>query len=173
MNKAQAIADLSFELAGVTSTERALDIIKRALRMTGLANATMIDDVQMNALKGWLADNSKRVKFVATSVPFFPDLRGSGKDRWDSFARQRNEILEHIRTKGIRKVAFLSGDVHSSMSAELHHAQDPNFKVISIVSSPFYWPYPHSKAADFTVTGDLHGAPRTHEYPHGGPGPDE
>ena len=45
------------------------------------------------------------------------------------------------------------------MSAELHHAQDPNFKVISIVSSPFFWPYPHSKAADFTVTGDLHGAP--------------
>lgn len=119
----------------------------------------IICDVQMQALKCWLNDNSKRVKFVATSVPFFPDMRGTGRDRWDSFTNQRNEILEHIQTNKIRKVVFLSGDVHSSMSAELHHDQDANFKVISVVSSPFYWPYPHSKSGDFIMTGNLHGAP--------------
>ena len=50
MHKAQAIADLSFELANVTTTERALEIINRALRMTGLANATTINEAQMNEL---------------------------------------------------------------------------------------------------------------------------
>ncbi len=50
MHKAQAIADLSFELASVTTTERALEIINRALRMTGLDNATTINEAQMNEL---------------------------------------------------------------------------------------------------------------------------
>ena len=50
MHKAQAIADLSFELANVITTERALEIINRALRMTGLANATTINEAQMNEL---------------------------------------------------------------------------------------------------------------------------
>ena len=119
----------------------------------------IIDEIQMTALKDWLTDSSQRVRFVATSVPFFPDRRGSDRDRWDSFAKQRNEILEHIRKHQIRKLVFLSGDVHSSMSAELHHQYDPDFKIISIVSSPFFWPYPHSKPSDFTVTGMLSGAP--------------
>jgi hypothetical protein len=50
MHKAQAVADLSFELASVTTTERALEIINRALRRAGLQNATTIDDAQMNEL---------------------------------------------------------------------------------------------------------------------------
>ena len=134
-----------------TRTERFYDDNGERIRI--------ISDVQMQALKCWLNDDSTRVKFVATSVPFFPDLKGGGRDRWDSFTEQRCEILDHIRTNKIRKVVFLSGDVHSSMSAELHHTSDADFNVISVVSSPFYWPYPHTKSGDFIMSGNLHDAP--------------
>ena len=129
-----------------TRTERVYDDGKRI---------RVISDVQMDALKNWLADGSRRVKLVATSIPFFPDLEGTGQDRWDSFPRQRNEILDHIRGERIRRVVFLSGDVHSSMTAELRHPSDARFKAISIVSSPFYWPYRHSAARNFVVRGEL------------------
>lgn len=133
-----------------TRTERLYDDDGNRLRI--------IDRIQMQALKDWLCDGSKRVKLIATAVPFFPDLQGTGRDRWDSFTDQRNEILDHVKTERIAKVVFLSGDVHSSMSAELHHRDGDDFKVVSVVSSPFYWPYPHSKAGDFKLTGNLHGA---------------
>lgn len=115
----------------------------------------IIGSGQIAALKDWLADGSGRVKVVASAVPFFPDLEGPGRDRWDSFSAQRNEILDHIREHQIRRVVFLSGDVHSSMSAELRHSADASFKVVSVVSSPFYWPYPHSFAGDFQLSGTL------------------
>ena len=50
MHKAQAVADLALELASVTSTERALEIINRALRATGLRHATTIDEADMQRL---------------------------------------------------------------------------------------------------------------------------
>ncbi len=100
-----------------TRTERLYDESDVRIRI--------INEAQMDALKSWLADGSGRVKIVATSVPFFPDLRGPGGDRWDSFPSQRNEILDHIRDRQIRRVVFLSGDVHSSMSAELVRADEP------------------------------------------------
>ena len=120
----------------------------------------IFSEEQIEALKSWLADKARgRVKLVATSVPFFPDLAG-GPDRWDGFPDQRNEILDFIQANQIRKVVFLSGDVHSSMSAELIDADDPGFKVVSIVSSPFFWPYPHSRASRFQLSGDLKHANR-------------
>ena len=132
-----------------TRTERVYDDGERV---------QVIGDIQMDTLKNWLSDESGRVKLIATSIPFFPDLKGSGGDRWDSFADQRNEILDYILAEKIRRVVFLSGDVHSSMTAELDHPSDPMFKVISIISSPFYWPYPHSSARKFVVKGELAGS---------------
>ncbi len=68
MHKAQAIADLSFELASVTSTERALDIINRALRMTGLHNAITIDDVQLNDLLTAIAIEGGAIQEIAEQL---------------------------------------------------------------------------------------------------------
>ena len=126
----------------------------------GEGKRLIFSEEQIEALKKWLADKAQgRVKLVATSVPFFPDLAG-GPDRWDGFPDQRNEILDFIQANQIRKVVFLSGDVHSSMSAELIDADDPSFKVVSIVSSPFFWPYRHSRASRFQLSGDLKHANR-------------
>ena len=113
----------------------------------------LFSEEQIEALKNWLAAEADgRVKLVATSVPFFPDLAG-GRDRWDGFPDQRNEILDFIQANQIRKVVFLSGNVHSSMSAELVDADDPSFKVVSIVSSPFFWPTPIPRPRGFSSAG--------------------
>ncbi len=115
----------------------------------------IINKKQLESLKQWLNDDSNRVKFVVSAVPLFPDLKAGSEDKWAGFPRQRNEILEFIRQNEIRRVVFLSGDVHASMSAELVSPNDTDFKVISIISSSFFWPYPHPQAQSFILSGKL------------------
>lgn len=128
-------------------TERYLNNDKRA---------EIISPEQMRALKRWLNDQSGRVKIIVTSVPFFPDTAaGDSSDKWSGFQRQRLELLEHIETNRIRRVTFFSGDVHASMSAEL--ISSSGLKILSVVSSPFFWPYPHPAARHFRRTGTIDG----------------
>ena len=115
----------------------------------------MMKKKQMDSLLNWLGDNSGRVKMVVTSVPFFPDLESESEDKWGGYLAERSQILDYIYQKQIRKVVFVSGDVHCSFSAELLHPQDPQFKVISVVSSSFFWPYPHMDEGDFKLAGKL------------------
>lgn len=116
----------------------------------------MLNDKQLRALKRWMNNGSGRVKIIVTSVPFFPDSKsGEGLDKWSGYQRQRKDILEHIEKNGIRKVVFLSGDVHASFSAEL---TSPNgVKIVSVVSSAFFWPYPHPSANHFRLRGEIDG----------------
>ncbi|NEP73672.1 MAG: alkaline phosphatase family protein [Okeania sp. SIO2G4] len=114
----------------------------------------IINEDQFEALKKWLADGSERVKFVASAVPFFPDFKKTELDKWSGYLHQRTELLEFIRTNKIKRVVFLSGDVHCSMSAELLCEEDPDFKIISLISSAFFWPYPH-KSGSFQLSGKL------------------
>jgi alkaline phosphatase D len=110
-----------------------------------VADREIMSGEQLQALKDWLDDGSGRVKFIASSVPFFPDIDepglGINQDKWSGFPTQRNELLDFIRVRQIRRVVFLAGDVHCSMTAELTNSQDPTFQVISIVSSPFFQPF--------------------------------
>ncbi|MEQ1794452.1 MAG: alkaline phosphatase D family protein [Nitrospira sp.] len=115
----------------------------------------MISRRQMEALLTWLNDGSGRVKLVVTSVPFFPDMESDSDDKWCGFLDERTEVLDFIRENEIRKVVFLSGDVHCSFSVELKHSSDSSFKVISVVSSSFFWPYPHMEDSDFVFKGKL------------------
>ena len=116
----------------------------------------MFNSTQMRALKRWLANDSKRVKLVVTSVPFFPDSNGNeGDDKWAGFVSQRQELLEHIERKQIQPVVFLSGDVHASLSAELHSPS--GLRIYSVISSAFFWPYPHPSAHQFKLSGSIDG----------------
>lgn len=116
----------------------------------------MLSPTQIGALKKWLENVSPdRPKFVATSVPMFPDPRSGGKDKWAGFKDQRLEILDFIRDKGIARVVFLSGDVHCSMSAQLKCSTHEDFKVTSVISSSFFWPYPQGQASEFKLSGKL------------------
>ncbi len=117
----------------------------------------IISDPQMTELLAWLADGSDRVKLVVTTVPFFPDTKKKGGDRWSGFQRQRDQIIAQIRHHRLKKVVFLSGDVHCSMSAELDisEGEEPTQKIYSVISSAFYWPYPHTQGRTFQLTGSL------------------
>ncbi len=121
----------------------------------------MLSFDQMRALKGWLNDDSGQVKIIVTSVPFAPDLGvEESKDKWAGFQSQREEILTHIEKNQIRKVAFFSGDVHASLSIEL--ISQTNLKIISIISSAFFWPYPHPSARQFQTKGIIDGGQAGH-----------
>ncbi|MDJ0733018.1 MAG: alkaline phosphatase D family protein [Nostocaceae cyanobacterium] len=128
-------------------TERYLTDIERERQI--------ISQSQMEAIKKWLNDGSNRIKFIASSVPFFPDSKDKISDKWSGFLYQRTELIDFIFDNKIKPVIFLSGDVHCSMSAEIISDEQPNFKVISVVSSAFFWPYPHTQASSFQLDGEL------------------
>jgi len=109
----------------------------------------MLAPKQMEKLKEWLLldQNRDKVKFIVSSVPLFPDTKdvkplipGAPDDKWAGYPEQRFQILEFIRINNVKKVVFISGDVHVSLTAELTHASDPDFRVYQIISSGFFWP---------------------------------
>jgi alkaline phosphatase D len=84
-----------------------------------------------------------------TSVPMFPDMKSDKNDKWDAFPEQRQQILDFIHSNRIRKVVFVSGDVHCSFTSELRLEGDDDFLVHQIVSSSFFWPLPHMRQSSF------------------------
>lgn len=124
----------------------------------------ILDEAQEHALLEWLINSPARVKFVVTSVMFYPDRKRLGDDAWQAFPEQRLRLLETIRTRRIKNVVFVSGDVHGSLTARLTHSEDPDFEVHTVVSSPLCNSklLPYAKASTFmldqplvrTATGD-------------------
>lgn len=124
----------------------------------------ILDEAQEHALLEWLINSPARVKFVVTSVMFYPDRKRLGDDAWKAFPEQRLRLLETIRTRRIKNVVFVSGDVHGSLTARLTHSEDPDFEVHTVVSSPLCNSklLPYAKASTFmldqplvrTATGD-------------------
>jgi alkaline phosphatase D len=125
----------------------------RLERYRELEPGQMIGAVQEAALKDWLLEHRSgdTVKFVVSAVPVFPDTRwifGASEDKWGGFCEQRTRILDFIRENGIRKVVFVSGDVHVSLAARLaYRGQD--MYVYSVVSSAFTWPIPGLQRFNF------------------------
>ena len=115
----------------------------------------IIGGQQMVALKNWLAASGDAIKFVVTSVPFFPDTRSESSDKWSGFERQRLDILDFIASRKVSKVVFLSGDVHCSMAGQLMCPGSQGLRITSVISSSFFWPYPQSQASQFKVSGTL------------------
>ncbi|MDQ6989927.1 MAG: alkaline phosphatase D family protein [Mariprofundaceae bacterium] len=131
-----------------------------------LQQQTMLSEVQIHALLDWLQDDSGKAKLVVTSVPFFPDTKKSGCDKWGAFTKQRDIIIQCIQENHIQKVVFLSGDVHCSMAAALDVSlpDEPALHIYSVISSAFYWPYPHMKRSQFNLTGHVASANNPKAY---------
>ena len=100
----------------------------------------MISENQLVALQNFLINGSGLVKIVGSAVPFIPD---GGDDTWSGFPEQRIRILNCIRENCVKNVLFVSGDVHFSAVADLRCDQDPDFRILSFICSPFFWPFPH------------------------------
>src|SRR5690606_37213746 len=112
---------------------------------------------QEQALCDWLIHSPARVKFVVSSVMFYPDRKRLGDDAWQAFPEQRLRLLETIRTHGIKNVVFICGDVHGSLTSRLTHSEDPDFEVHTIVSSPLCNSklLPYAKASTFMLDQPL------------------
>ncbi len=68
MNKSQAIADLSIQLAQVTTADNALALIRRALRVTGLTNVNTLTDADMTSLLQALAAEGGAIQEIAEQI---------------------------------------------------------------------------------------------------------
>jgi len=69
---------------------------------------TMLGKAQRDWLLDALAASSANFKFIATAVP----MAGGGKDRWDGYPKERQQILGFIKERKITGVVFLSADMH-------------------------------------------------------------
>ncbi len=80
----------------------------------------IIGEEQMERFKDWLNTHANERKIVVTSVPFVGQVRSS-KDKWCSepYKHQREEIIEFLQTQNIRRIAFLTGDMHNSYHAKM------------------------------------------------------
>jgi alkaline phosphatase D len=125
----------------------------RTRRNLSADDRRILDEEQEQALCNWLIHSPARVKFVVTSVMFYPDRKMLGDDAWKAFPEQRLRLLETIRTHRIKNVIFISGDVHGSLTSRLTHSEDPDFKVHTIVSSPLCNSklLPYAKAGTFIL----------------------
>jgi alkaline phosphatase D len=115
----------------------------------------MLNDRQMSALLAWLGDGSGQVKVIASAIPLFPDVVAEADDKWAGFRAQRAEILAHIFAKKVPKVVVMSGDLHCSFVAELTSPRHRGQKVVQVVSSSFFWPYPHMRRREIRMDAKL------------------
>lgn len=129
----------------------------RTRRTLATSDRRILDLEQEQALCEWLINSPARVKFVVTSVMFYPDRKSLPDDAWKAFPEQRLRLLETIRTHKIRNVIFVSGDVHGSLTSRLTHSEDPDFAVHTIVSSPLCNSklLPYAKASTFMLDQPL------------------
>jgi alkaline phosphatase D len=115
----------------------------------------MLDDRQMAALLAWLGDGSGQVKVIASAIPLFPDVVKEAEDKWAGFRAQRAEILAFIFATKVPRVVVLSGDLHCSFVAELTSPKHRGQKLVQVVSSSFFWPYPHMRRRELRMDAKL------------------
>ncbi|RON10674.1 phosphodiesterase [Pseudomonas brassicacearum] len=129
----------------------------RTRRNLSADDRRILDAEQEQALLKWLINSPARVKFVVTSVMFYPDRKHHGDDAWKAFPEQRLRLLETIRTHKLKNVIIVSGDVHGSLTSRLSHSEDPDFEVHTIVSSPLCNSalLPYAKASTFILDQPL------------------
>ncbi|WP_223529922.1 alkaline phosphatase D family protein [Pseudomonas sp. GL-R-19] len=129
----------------------------RTRRNLSATDRRILDADQEQTLCDWLIHTPARVKFVVTSVMFYPDQKRSDDDAWQAFPEQRLRLLETIRTHRIKNVVFISGDVHGSLTSRLTYSEDPDFEVHTVVSSPLCNSrmLPYATAATFTLDQPL------------------
>ena len=102
---------------------------------------TITGDTQMEWLKAGLSASTARWKLIGNSVMIarldlatlpawllgpLGQLLGIPEngvvlfsDQWDGYNADRNELVHHVRTTGVRDVVFLTGDIHCSWANEL------------------------------------------------------
>ncbi|MBO4274128.1 alkaline phosphatase D family protein, partial [Microbispora triticiradicis] len=84
---------------------------RSAIAATDDASKTMLGSVQKAWLKTELADPDYPVKIWAHENAISNGATFTGDDTWSAYATERQELVDYIRTNGIR-VAYICGDLH-------------------------------------------------------------
>lgn len=112
-----------------------------------------ISQAQMDALKGWLLESDATFKVIMNSVPIaelpgptalgpMRSLPGVYTDRWQGYARQRDDILSFIEGSNplrrlIPGVLWISGDVHfGSVIRRISSGGAPGSRSVEITVGP-------------------------------------
>ncbi|TNE47637.1 MAG: hypothetical protein EP343_18940 [Deltaproteobacteria bacterium] len=97
-----------------------------------------ISQEQMDWVKKAISDSPCHFKVVLNSVPIikWTDIwKIAINDRWEGYAKQRDELLDHITSNKIRNVWFLGGDYHVGVVAKLEQ-EGPRSNMWEIMVGP-------------------------------------
>ncbi len=83
-------------------------------RQRNIAKKTLLGKDQKEWLLNGLVSSDALVRFIATSVPMY----GGGRDRWDGFPKEREQLLSYIAEKRL-PVVFLSADMHYAAVSQI------------------------------------------------------
>ncbi len=104
-----------------------------------LHEGRMVSEAQLEALFDWLLRFQDRPKFIITSTPFVVEKKKSS-EKWcgPEFFRQRHQIIDFLAGENMKRVAFLSGDIHASCHAEmdLENRSGERFTLHELCASP-------------------------------------
>lgn len=86
--------------------------------------AQLVSTLQLYALRRWLVTHRDAPKFVVSPVPFVFDVRGDysrRNDKWlgPLYRAQRGQLLETIARHDVRRLCFLTGDMHVTGQARM------------------------------------------------------
>jgi cholesterol oxidase len=144
----------------VLDTRRQRDVRNAA----SVAGAQIVDAAVMDALKCWLAAlPAAAPKLIMTPVPLLPPERfGAGhpaerltSDTWSGYPASASELLSFIRDHDIRRVVLLAGDSHLSSVTSFAFDDPRGNRIVSIVSSGSYtpWPFANQRPDEVILSG--------------------
>src|SRR5688572_21451065 len=78
---------------------------------------------QMDWLKNGLAESTAAWKILPSELMAMPAKVTGGSyftyDQWQGYPQEREELLAHIQTGGIKDVVFLTGDIHTFIAGDV------------------------------------------------------
>ena len=78
---------------------------------------------QMDWVKSALIASKANWKVMANELMVMPAKVLGGSyytfDNWQGYPREREELLQHIKTKAIKDVIFLTGDIHTFIAGDV------------------------------------------------------
>ena len=82
-----------------------------------------LGDQQKEWLKDELTASRAGWKVIASQLMLMSLDEGPGiainKDSWDGYSDERGEILTHVRDRGVKDIAVLTGDIHTFFAGEV------------------------------------------------------
>jgi alkaline phosphatase D len=86
----------------------------------------LLGRTQMGWLKDRLSRSTAAWKVLANEVTVMPTKVLGGSyytyDTWQGYPREREELLSHIQSKGIKDVVFVTGDIHTFIAGDVRTA---------------------------------------------------